>query len=480
MEKEIFIKKVREDSHTHELWHRGNRILAAVSGGPDSLALLLVLSILAEKEGLVVGCCTVNHHLRVAASEEVDFVKRVCEERSIPFFAKEIDVPTVLSRGGSLETVARTMRYKALREVAEQEGYDILAVAHHGDDQAETVLQHLIKGSGTTGLSGMKWKNGDIIRPFLGVRRKDIEAFLLDFPYTPCHDETNDVADAERNKIRLQLMPHLQAYNGEIVSALMRLADILREEDTYMEDEADAFIGRYGEETKEGLWIERGPFQAVPLALERRIIRQAFSKVSGKIPSYEGTDRAISLFITGETGQMTSAAGCLLTVFREGAYVTEGNTRSGISYDNNINLMNFKYTDKIKTDIIHNMFSQEGAWGLKQEIYTAPPTHIGKNQLLLDAHKVGHLYVRQAQRGDFFSGKGMSGSKKLNRVMQDLHLSSAERKIWPVVADENHVYWIPFLKVSRFALPEAHTTHYLLVTLIKERMEDNGKSGAGY
>ena len=159
---EKFLGRVASYAHKHALWREGERILAAVSGGPDSLALLLALKLLAVKEKINIGCCCVNHHLRAAAGKEAEFVESVCREWNIPFILKEVDVQSAVRNGGSIETAARDLRYKALREAARGGGYAKIAVAHHGDDQAETVLYHLLRGSGVTGLSGMKPINEDI------------------------------------------------------------------------------------------------------------------------------------------------------------------------------------------------------------------------------------------------------------------------------------------------------------------------------
>ena len=200
-------------AHKEKLWRRGSRILAAVSGGPDSLGLLLFLDSIREEEGIEVGCCCVDHHLRKESGEEADYVGKICLERKIPFYRRDVDVKGAQKGGESIETIARDLRYKALRDVKEKEHYDVIATAHHADDQAETVLFHFLRGSGAKGLSGISPKRDDLIRPFLCARKKEIEDFLKDFPYEPCHDPTNDIPDVTRNKLRLLLIPELLSYN---------------------------------------------------------------------------------------------------------------------------------------------------------------------------------------------------------------------------------------------------------------------------
>ena len=145
-------------AHKEKLWRRGSRILAAVSGGPDSLGLLLFLDSIREEEGIEVGCCCVDHHLRKESGEEADYVGKICLERKIPFYRRDVDVKGAQKGGESIETIARDLRYKALRDVKEKEHYDVIATAHHADDQAETVLFHFLRGSGAKGLSGISPK----------------------------------------------------------------------------------------------------------------------------------------------------------------------------------------------------------------------------------------------------------------------------------------------------------------------------------
>ena len=208
MKKEDFLKRVLAFAHENHLWEKGDGILAAVSGGPDSLGLLLFLKDIEEREGIRLGCCCVNHHLRKAAEEETAYVASVCRRFHIPFYRKDVNVQEARKKGkGSVETVARSLRYEALEEAAKAGGYRKIALAHHEDDQAETILFHFLRGSGMKGLAGIQPKRDGFIRPFLCVTREDIGRFLSDYPVSPCHDETNDIPDATRNKIRLTLLP---------------------------------------------------------------------------------------------------------------------------------------------------------------------------------------------------------------------------------------------------------------------------------
>lgn len=466
---EAFLGRVASYAHKYALWREGERILTAVSGGPDSLALLLSLKLLSIKEKIEIGCCCVNHHLREAAEGEAEFVQSVCCDWNIPFTLKDVDVQSVVRNGGSIETAARDLRYKALREAACAGGYAEIAVAHHGDDQAETVLYHLLRGSGVTGLSGMKPINGDIIRPFLCVSKNQIKDFLKDFPYVPCHDESNDVEDAVRNRIRLSLIPELIAYNPRITDSLRRTADIFREEDLFMEEKAEVFISSYVGHDEGRYVFSTRRFLALHMALQRRVIRKICRMAAGQIPSFEGTEKFILLIAGGKTGSITSSSGTLLQIQYGKAVFSEGSTRRRFPMGS---LKNGGTAAAILSGSGKGLMEQRGQWYIEKMILPQEPEVMEKNQILLDADKVGNIVLRYWEAGDRFSPRGINGSKKLARIMRDFHLSSGERRIWPLIADENHIYWIAFLRGSNYGLPDKNTRKYLLITLKKENKED--------
>lgn len=454
--------------------------MAAVSGGPDSLALLLVLEMISKLEGLSIGCCCVNHHLRACAADEARFVESVCKAHGIPFFLKDIDVQSFVKSGNSIETVARELRYQALREAALEGRYTKIAVAHHGNDQAETVLYHLLRGSGMVGLSGMKPVNGDIIRPLLCVLRKDIEGFLSCFPYKACHDESNDVQDAVRNRIRLSLMPVLESYNPRIADSLMRTTDILREENDFIEKEAECFVNTKGKSESARYSFMIADFLRLHDALKRRVIRRICQLVTGKIPGFDGIERFLHLIKNGRTGNFTSASGNMLHINYGQAVFFSGNTREkDVSHNQNAKI-EFKDTGLKNADIINLMAYDDGQWGMESQVLSDRPIHLSKNQLLLDADKVGTVSLRFKRDGDSFQPKGVNGTKRLSRVMQDLHIPGPQRGKWPLIADDKNIYWIAFLRVSGYGIPDEGTKRYLLVTLEKEKVQRDEEFRKGH
>ena len=169
-------------AHKEKLWRRGKPYPGRCIRRSGLSGASSFLDSIREKEGIEVGCCCVDHHLRKESGEEADYVGKICLERKIPFYRRDVDVKGAQKGGESIETIARDLRYKALRDVKEKEHYDVIATAHHADDQAETVLFHFLRGSGAKGLSGISPKRDDLIRPFLCARKKGNRGFPQRFP----------------------------------------------------------------------------------------------------------------------------------------------------------------------------------------------------------------------------------------------------------------------------------------------------------
>jgi tRNA(Ile)-lysidine synthase len=447
MEKEAFIERITSFARDHELWQRGDRILAAVSGGPDSLGLLFLFHEIAEKEGLFIGCCCVDHHMRKESAAETRFVEGVCRDLGVPCRICQAYVPQVAKeKGGSLETVGRELRYQALYETADMWNCQWIATAHHKNDQAETVLYHLLRGSGMTGLSGIHPKRGRIIRPFLPVTKKEIGEFVSHYPYEPCHDATNDMAITTRNHIRLELLPELEKYNPQIVNALSNTAEIIRTEDEVMEAEAEKWIASNAEWAGPILTVPASRLKKEPLAMERRILRALAGRVRerdnqyGATLAFDAVERFRHLLHEGHTGSMTSAAGVLMTLACGMAWFETGSTRAGQ-----------KRTPP--------------EFELTQEVLKSRPDHLRRDQFLLDADRVGPIRLIHGNGNEMFHPRGLDRPVRLKKCMQDLKIPSELRNAWPLAADEQHIYWIGFLRGSQYGLPDKNTTRYLLLTL---------------
>lgn len=220
----------------------GSHVLAAVSGGADSVALLCLLHEVREDDPLSVSCVHVEHGIRGEASvEDLAFVRTLCEKKNVPFYAVHVDAPAYArAQGCGMEDAARTLRYDALYRIARECGADAIALAHHAGDQAETVLLHAIRGSDLRGLCAMRMRRGMLIRPLLGCTAQQLRAYLGSVDQTWREDQSNEEVRYARNRIRHAVMPELERAAPGAGGALCRLADAAQRDEDYFAQALDA------------------------------------------------------------------------------------------------------------------------------------------------------------------------------------------------------------------------------------------------
>ena len=280
------LNKVLAFCEEHGLLAHGSSIVVAVSGGADSMALLDLLVHLQERLALSVHVAHFEHGIRGEASrEDADYVAAFCRTKGVACSVEAADVPQYAKeRRLSLETAARELRYAFLRRVKACVGAQMIAVAHHADDQAETVLQHILRGAGLHGLVGMTPRTGDVVRPLLACTKEELVAYCAAHGIEVRHDATNDAADAQRNYLRLEILPRLAAHvNASAGAALVRLAEAARADDVLLDEMAHAAFSRVvcsegqaaGAAHEKCLTLSRTAFRTEPLALQRRIVRLA-------------------------------------------------------------------------------------------------------------------------------------------------------------------------------------------------------------
>lgn len=212
-----------------KLLPRGGRVLAALSGGADSVCLLHQLYSLRHELGLTVIAAHYSHGIRTeCAADEEEFVHNLCENLGIEYHIGRGDVPTYAGEHGmGLEEAARTLRYGFLYDLAEQLECEVIAVAHNREDSAETVLFNLTRGAGLSGLAGIPAVNDRVVRPLLGISRKEIEAYNEKHGLAWLTDESNADIAFSRNRIRHEVLPHLRQINPDADAAICRAADRL-------------------------------------------------------------------------------------------------------------------------------------------------------------------------------------------------------------------------------------------------------------
>jgi len=259
------------------------RLLVGLSGGPDSVALLDALVLLRRRRRHEVHAAHLDHGLRSGSRDDVAFCRVLCRDLDVPLHVAEADVRARAQREpGGLEQAARRERYAFLERTRLDTGAAFTAVAHTRDDQAETLLLHLLRGAGTQGLGAMRGRVGALVRPLLAVSREQVLAHLRERGLSWREDPSNDDLSLLRNRVRHELLPYLEArFNPRLRATLARTAGLLSDEAAHLREEAGALLARIGRRDGDAMVLERRPLVEAPLPVARVVVRQAIEKTGG-------------------------------------------------------------------------------------------------------------------------------------------------------------------------------------------------------
>ena len=253
-------------------WHmlppEGGTLLCAVSGGRDSVCLLHYLASVAPRRGFSVAAAHLNHQMRPEARRDEDFVRDLCRKLDVPFYTEAAPVYEMAERWGlGVEETGRRLRYDFFSRTADTIGAQRIATAHHAQDQAETVLLNLLRGTGPEGLGGIPPVRGRIVRPLLQTSRAEIESYLRENGLSHVEDSTNEDTRYARNRLRRELWPQLAAINPALERAIGRTAEIVRGENAYLDALAAERL------PAEGAAVETAALLATPEPLRPRMAR---------------------------------------------------------------------------------------------------------------------------------------------------------------------------------------------------------------
>jgi len=272
----------------YDMLNKGEKVLAAVSGGSDSVCMLKTLLALRREPGIEVVVGNMDHAIRGKESEKDSaFVKRLAEGLGLKFVHRKINVRSGAKDGRSLEERAREKRYAFLKKAALDNGCGVIATGHTIDDQAETVLMRTVFGSslaGMTGIPPVRYEDGlRIIRPLIRVEKRDVLCYLEKTGGEYVEDCTNLDIRHLRNKVRLEIIPFLEKYNPRLKRSLANLSDTLREDFVFLKTEKEKISGRHAKERKGLLSIDVKDFILQPRALRKEIFKELFRKAGGNI-----------------------------------------------------------------------------------------------------------------------------------------------------------------------------------------------------
>jgi tRNA(Ile)-lysidine synthase len=324
--------EARETIRRYRMLAGGERVVAAVSGGPDSTVLLSVLVGLRRELSLDIHVAHVNHGLRPDAAEDAAAVAKAARTCGCPYHEAAVDVRAAASRERrSIEDAARRERYAFLARVADQVHAAIIATGHTLDDQAETVLMRLLRGSGPRGLAGIppvRPHDGvRVIRPLIEISRAGITEYLARRGLDAREDSTNRDVAMLRNRVRLVLLPILEGYNPDVRRALARLAEVVRDEADALDALSAAEVEAVLHGTNASVHIPPEAFASLPVALQRRVLREAIRRVRGNDPqiAFVHIEEARLGVLSGRSGGVYEAPGGVRVIRRpEAIEVTAG------------------------------------------------------------------------------------------------------------------------------------------------------------
>ena len=423
-------------------------LVLAISGGVDSLALLDVLARLLPPERLTVA--HLDHGLRPTSAEEADVVMEAAAAYGLRGVAGRVDV-AALARGVGVEAVARAARYDFLATVARQVGAPAVVAAHNADDQAETVLMHLLRGSGASGLRGMGPAaplpgHGDLwlLRPLLGVGRAELESYCRSAGLRPIHDASNVDTTFLRNRLRHELLPALETYNPQIRARLREMAAVIAAEDDLLTAlEATSWETVCHTARAGSVVLSRTAWLAEPVALRRRLLRRAVVACapSQRDVGFQAIDAARLVAETGRTGSRATLPG--------GLELRVGYDRLEIAAAGVAAADDWPQLLAPETALpVPGSVALANGWRLTAA-ECAPPdlaaltSHADPWTAYVALASDATLIVRGRRSGERIRPLGLGGERKLKDVMIDRKIPAAARPRWSLVATVDHAIWLP-------------------------------------
>ncbi|MEA1871974.1 MAG: tRNA lysidine(34) synthetase TilS, partial [Chloroflexota bacterium] len=308
MNKTKLASKVLDFIQRYSLIPRKELVVVGVSGGADSVCLLHVLAKWRKRLGIKLHIAHLNHQLRGAESEaEAGYVSTLADSLGIPITIDREDVAAYrIERNLSVEEAARELRYAFLARVAREVGANRIAIGHTRDDQVETILMHILRGTGITGLCGLapcspmaydsqgmslqgKRSNLLVIRPLLDITREETTMYCQEHQLAPHIDSSNLSLSFFRNRLRLHLLPLLRQYNPGLDQALLRLADIAKEDSALIEQQAFGLWDEVARQENNAIYLDKKQVASLPIALQRQLLRAAVTKLAGDARDIEAS-----------------------------------------------------------------------------------------------------------------------------------------------------------------------------------------------
>ncbi|MBU8881399.1 tRNA lysidine(34) synthetase TilS [Bacillus sp. FJAT-29790] len=442
------------------------KLLIGVSGGPDSLALLHYLWSKRHVYNLYMVAAHVDHMFRGEESyAEAKFVQQFCEERNIPVEITRMNVPEYIAESGkSAQIASRECRYSFFEKVMKKHHLDYLALGHHGDDQVETILMRLTRGSTGDARAGMAFLRpfgkGQIIRPFLCVNRNEIENYCSENGLDPRRDPSNEKGIYSRNRFRKEIMPFLKKENPQVHEHFQRFSEEIQSDEAFLQELTVQKMNKVmTKKTAEEIIINIEDFQAMPMPLQRRGIQLILNYLYQERPA-----TLSALHIEKVISLMSSPHPSGTLDFPNGLHIVRSYKKCKFLFHlHRVQSYRFEMNGPGKIDLPNG--------GCIVMEFTDCPDGINQmNTILLNHNDTQFpLVIRTRKDGDRMSLKGMQGTKKVKDIFIDQKIPVQDRNAWPIVTDCNdQILWVPGLKKFHRSLQHHPDCSYILLKYIKQ------------
>ena len=413
----------------------GSRLLVAVSGGADSVALLHLLHSLADELALTLQVAHLDHALREESTDDARFVEQLCRDLDVSVTVARHDVREMArQRKGNLEEVARDVRRDFLEATAKKRNCDLIVLGHHAGDQAETFLMRLMRGAGTAGLAGMRQLDGRIVRPLLSFHHEELVAYLEDNDFFWREDESNRDSTFTRNRIRHQLLPLMASFNPNITSQLAGLCEQLRLDEDYWSAQTNRILAEHGTRVNAGYSLQREALAGLAPSLAARVVRAVLHEIRGDL-------RGLSATHIGDVLQLACAGPPQGELHLPGAWVA-------CRYDE---ILLYRQAPQT-VDSFEVVLTGEGIYPLPDGRWLSlslSDQASGEDQHVVefDATELPFpLSLRNCLAGDRFRPSGMDGTKKIQDFFVDLKLAVEVRKKSLLLLGNETILWVVGLR----------------------------------
>lgn len=443
---DAFIKTIEE----YKMLKSGDRVVVGVSGGPDSITLLHLLYRYRKRFGIDMLAVHLNHNFRPGDAErDAEYVRTFCDRIGIPCIIEFYDVPAMAKNENlSPEQAGRKARYGLFHRVMKERNFNKIAVAHNRDDQVETVLMRLMRGSGIEGLGGIQPVRGCIIRPLLNISRYEIEDYCKKQSLEPAVDLSNFEPVYTRNKIRLELIPYLKReFNPGIDRVLIDTANIIRCENEYFHRiTSEEFEGLLTKERMNRIAFDAHRLSELHDALLRRILRMAVEKINGSTNniSYAHIEAMYNLVKGNETGTEINLPGSIAAGISYGEFYLSSEER--VRHDTIEKIYTLNIPGSVSIDETGSVIN---AVLMPLKEYKRIKNRGDHKRVFVDYGKIGrNIAVTGRRDGDRFVPLGMKGTKKLKDFFIDNKVPKEKRDSIPIVRSEKGIIWVTGYRID--------------------------------